>query len=165
MLTISPATTATDWQAAAALFREYAATLGNDICLVGFERELASLTTLYAPPDGALFLARAGADIAGVVGLRRLADACQGARQAEMKRLYVRPGWRGRGVGRGLALAAIERARELGCAAVALDTLDTMHEARTLYRQLGFVAYAPAAGTAAVSAPDGPAIHYMRLLL
>jgi ribosomal protein S18 acetylase RimI-like enzyme len=166
MFNIAPAITEADWQIAGELFREYAATLENDVCLVGFENELASMSTRYAPPQGALFLARADENTAGVVGVRRFADENPNSRQAEMKRLYVRPRFRGHGAGRRLTLAAVERARELGYTALVLDTLDTMLAARALYRQLGFVAYTPDDSmVATASAPGGPAIHYMRLTL
>jgi GNAT superfamily N-acetyltransferase len=166
MLSISPADSETDWRVAAELFREYAATLGNDICLIGFSKELETMQTLYAPPEGALYLAREGDSPVGVVGLRRHVSTDTMPRCAQMKRLYVRPAFRGRGAGRGLAMAVIERARALGYIDLVLDTLGTMHEAQALYRQLGFVDDSRDAPSAtSLVAPAGPSIHYLRLSL
>jgi GNAT superfamily N-acetyltransferase len=115
------------------LFLEYARTVGEPCCFQDFERELEALPGAYGPPGGRLLLAHAGDAAAGCVGLRRL-DAAS----AEMKRLYVRPPWRGRGLGRGLAEAAIGAARELGCSRMLLDSLPGMRAAIALYRTLGF---------------------------
>ena len=122
-----------DLAAVRELFMEYVRSVDEPRCFVGFERELAGLPGEYALPAGRLLLARAGADAAGCVGLRRL-DAAT----AEIKRLYLRPAHRGLGIGRELAQAAIGAARETGCARVVLDTLPKMREAIALYRSLGF---------------------------
>lgn len=124
-------------EAVRGLFREYAAALGVDLCFQNFEEELATLPGDYAPPRGALFLAKADGELAGCCALRAC-DAADYPNAAEMKRLYVRPNFRGTGLGRELAQAALDAAREGGYSCVLLDTLDDMEAARSLYEDLGF---------------------------
>ena len=119
--------------AAKAMIEEYAASLGIDLGFQGYDEEIAEFPRGYAPPDGAVLVAFEGQSPAGVVALRRHdATAC------EMKRLYVRPNFRGHGVGRALSEEIIRIAAKLGYAKMRLDTLPTMDEAIGLYLALGF---------------------------
>jgi len=115
------------------LLREYEASLNVSLCFQGFEKELAELPGDYAPPRGRLLLGCDGDQPAGCVALRGLGeDTC------EMKRLYLRPEFRGQGAGRWLARAVIREARTLGYKRMRLDTLAVMREAKALYESLGF---------------------------
>lgn len=119
------------------IFREYAASLGIDLDFQDFEQELASLPGDYVEPRGALLLALVDGEVAGCCALRPL-DASDYPNASEMKRLYVRKAFRGFGLGRQLAEATIDAARQAGYACVLLDTLDDMEAARALYEELGF---------------------------
>jgi len=115
------------------LFREYAAESKLDLCFQNFEAELAGLPGAYAPPEGRLLLALDDGALAGCVALRKFeGDIC------EMKRLFVRPGFRGRGVGRVLSARVIEEARQARHARMRLDTLARMTAAVALYESLRF---------------------------
>jgi GNAT superfamily N-acetyltransferase len=128
--------------AARELFREYAASLGIDLCFQNFEAELAALPGDYAPPTGTLLLAYVDDALAGCGAMRPLADVDY-ANACEMKRLYVRPAFRRFGIGRLLAGALIDEARRAGHSVMLLDTLDDMESARGLYASLGFVEVPP----------------------
>lgn len=123
--------------AARALFREYAAGLGVDLCFQNFDDELAALPGEYAAPQGALLLAWVDGELAGCGAFRPLADVDY-ANACEMKRLYVRRAFRRFGLGRLLAQALIDSATQAGYSAMLLDTLDDMEAARGLYATLGF---------------------------
>ena len=131
---IGQASTPEDLAAARALFEEFAAWLGVDLCFQRFNEELASLPGLYAPPRGRLLLALVGDEVAGCVALRPMDEMV-----CEMKRLFVRPPFRGSGVGGRLAKTAIEEARNAGYSSMKLDTLSSMHAALQLYASLGFM--------------------------
>ena len=114
-------------------FRNYAAWLGVDLSFQGFADELANLPGAYGEADGRLFFAEIDGRPAGCVGIRRFSEGV-----CEMKRLYVDPDARGRGLGRQLALQAIKAAQALGYRRILLDTLPMMRIAVKLYRELGF---------------------------
>lgn len=124
------------------IFREYAASLAVDLAFQDFEQELATLPGDYAMPRGALLLALVDGAVAGCCALRPL-DTTDYPNACEMKRLYVRPAFRGLGLGRQLAEAVMDAARVNAYDHVLLDTLDEMEAARTLYEDLGFREIAP----------------------
>jgi len=161
MMKLDQAETPDEIEEVRRLLREYEASLGVSLCFQGFERELAELPGEYVPPGGRLLLCSAGVSpavagasrsrprgqdthatagetpalhhAAGCVALRRVDDET-----CEMKRLYLRPAFRGKGAGRVLAVAIIGEARKIGYKKMRLDTLAEMREARTLYESLGF---------------------------
>jgi GNAT superfamily N-acetyltransferase len=139
---VGAASGAAEFDAARELFREYAASLGIDLCFQNFEAELAGLPGDYAPPGGTLLLAFVDDALAGCGAMRPLADVDY-ANACEMKRLYVRPAFRRFGLGRLLAGALIDEARRAGHSVMLLDTLDDMESARGLYASLGFVEVPP----------------------
>lgn len=119
------------------IFQEYAAQLEVDLCFQGFAAELAALPGEYAEPRGALLIAMKQGEPVGCCALRPL-DTVDYANACEMKRLYVKQGLRGTGLGRQLTEAILDAARRAGYDCVLLDTLDEMESARALYQDLGF---------------------------
>ena len=121
------------------LFLEYAQSLGFSLCFQSFDEELAGLPGDYAPPEGRLLLATYDSQPAGCVALHKL-----DSRSCEMKRLYVRPRFRGKGLGKALAERIINEARLIGYKQLRLDTVEpVMRTAVAMYRMLGFREIAP----------------------
>ncbi len=141
-ITLLPADSDTLIHEARALLAEYADGLDIDLGFQHFDHELANLPGDYAPPRGALLLAMVDGALAGSCALRPLPDVDY-ANAAEMKRLYVRPMFRGFGLGRQLTEAILDTARMAGYQHVLLDTLDEMEAARALYDEMGFVEIPP----------------------
>ena len=143
--TISAPRTPADHEAIKALFREYAESLGFSLAYQDFDQELADFPGKYSSPDGALLLARVGEEPAGTVALRKLDTGV-----CEMKRLYVKPQFRGRrttdgrSIGRALAEDIVGIGRERGYQRLRLDTIGgKMRQALSLYRSMGFVEIPP----------------------
>lgn len=147
---------ARDLETLRAMFREYADGLGFDLAYQGIAAEFAELPGRYAAPQGGLLLARSECGEAlGCVGLRplQIPGAC------EIKRFYVRPAARGRGVGQALAAAVVELAAGLGYREAMLDTLPAMSAAIAIYRALGFEPIPP------YSCDTVPGLLYFRKIL
>ncbi len=115
------------------LFKEYADSLGFDLDFQDFQKELTGLPGDYARPGGCLLLAKQDSQIIGCVALRKI-----DSKTCEMKRLYVRPHFRGKGIGRVLSQKIIDEARRIGYKKMRLDTIPTMKRANALYRSFGF---------------------------
>ena len=121
------------------LFQEYAQSLGVNLCFQNFEQELAGLPGHYASPDGRLLLAEYDGQLAGCVALHKWDNGI-----CEMKRLYLRPSFRGKGLGRAIAEKIITDARSIGYQRMRLDTIEPlMKDAVEMYRKLGFREIAP----------------------
>lgn len=121
------------------LFLEYGQSLGFSLCFQNFDKELANLPGDYAPPAGRLLLAELDCRVAGCVALHKLEDGI-----CEMKRLYLRPQFRGQGLGRALADRIIAEARQIGYQRMRLDTVEpVMKDAVAMYRRMGFHEIAP----------------------
>ena len=132
------ATTPREWDEAQRLVREYAASLNVDLSFQNFDRELQHFTTEYAPPTGAFLLAEDSGQYVACIAVREFS-----AGVGEIKRLYVTPAARGRGLGRLLVERIIVVAREIGYGSLLPDTLPFMKEAQSLYLALGFKPTAP----------------------
>ncbi|MFN3830415.1 MAG: GNAT family N-acetyltransferase [Tepidimonas ignava] len=155
---LSLASTPHDLDAIRTLFLEYQDDIGIDLCFQGFAEELATLPGAYAPPLGALVLARVGGEPAGCCALRPLFESDHG-NACEMKRLFVRRAFRGFGLGRQLAEHVIMLAQQGGYDRMLLDTLHEMEAARALYHELGFEEIPPYYHNPL------PGAHYLKLEL
>jgi GNAT superfamily N-acetyltransferase len=133
MIKISIARAPTDYQAARAIIRRYESWLGMDLSFQGFDAEMNSLPSVYGPPRGAMIIAYQNKRPIGCVGLRDLGGSC-----CELKRMFVFPEYRTRGVGSMLFERFMRVADELGYHAVRLDTLKRLVKALRLYRKAGF---------------------------
>jgi putative acetyltransferase len=121
------------------IFLEYAQSLGFSLCFQNFDQELAELPGKYAPPDGRLLLAKYEGEFAGCVALRKLGPGI-----CEMKRLFLRAQFRGKGLGRALCEKILTEARQIGYRKMRLDTVEPiMKDAVAMYRKLGFKEVAP----------------------
>jgi ribosomal protein S18 acetylase RimI-like enzyme len=134
IITITSALLPDDIQVARSLFLEYGKSLNFDLCFQSFDEELAALPGQYAPPDGRLFIARYDGKAAGCIALRKLDNSI-----CEMKRLYVKPEFRGKKIGELLVRRILREASGQGYRTMRLDTVPSMITAQTLYRSLGFV--------------------------
>ena len=135
---VVPARTPIEMISAAALLRAYAKTLPVDLAPQGFSQELASLPGAYAPPGGELLLAKRGDHVLGCIALKPLEPQV-----AEIKRLFVRPQARGKGIAKALIQTAIAIAAQLGYNEIKLDTLPEMEGAIALYKANGFAPIPP----------------------
>jgi putative acetyltransferase len=133
-LQIIPSSSSAQIAQARELFLEYAASLGFSLCFQNFDQELAGLPGEYAPPEGRLLLAEYEGQLAGCVALHKLEPGI-----CEMKRLYLRRQFRGKGLGRTLAEHLIAEARQMGYRRMRLDTVEpVMKDAVAMYRAMGF---------------------------
>src|ERR1700747_1264017 len=154
-LSITPAQSPVQINQARELFLAYAQSLGFSLCFQNFDKELAGLPGDYAPLEGRLLLAEYEGQLAGCVALHKLEPGI-----CEMKRLYLRPQFRGKGLGRVLAERIIAEARQIGYSHMRLDTVEpVMKDAVAMYRKLGFEEIAPYCANPVAGA------LYMELLL
>ncbi|MBU7573251.1 MAG: GNAT family N-acetyltransferase [Hydrogenophaga sp.] len=142
VISLRPAQFPDDLQTVRQLFLEYQAGLGIDLCFQGFDAELAELPGAYAPPAGTLLLACVDGEPAGCCAMRPLYNTDH-LNACEMKRLFVRPAFRGFGLGRLLVERVLSDGQLSGYTTMLLDTLSDMETARALYQEMGFVEVAP----------------------
>ena len=121
-------------ESAAVIFREYANSLDVDLCFQGFDQEMSHLAIVYAKPKGCILLAKYQDDVIGGVALKQIGEGV-----SEMKRLYVKPKFRGFGIAKSLVDSLIQKAKEANYSIIKLDTLSTMTAAIALYTSFGFV--------------------------
>ena len=135
MSSIIQASDESGYAAAAQLFRDYAKSLDFSLCFQDFDKELTILPEMYGPPTGAILLVTEGDKYIGVAGLRKIT----GENTCEIKRMFIRPGHQGKGIGKALMARLLETARQLGYQTVKLDTLgERMQAAVKLYKHFGF---------------------------
>ena len=135
---ISPAKTEKDFSEAKVLFLEYAKELNVDLCFQGFDKELQEISSIYNSPSGILLLLKHDNYFIGCAGLRRITDEI-----SEMKRLYIKKEFRGKGMSRKLISELFSFAVKMNYKSMRLDTLPQMKEAVSLYQSLGFKETAP----------------------
>lgn len=133
MVRIIPAATSEHLETVRQLFTEYREVIGAPCCLQHLDEELISLPGNYSPPGGRLLLAICAGQPTGCVALRPLS-----ALICEIKRLYVKTAWQGKGIGKTLLTAVLAAARDSGYTCARLDTLSSMQAAIHLYRSMGF---------------------------
>lgn len=138
---IAPARSGDDFETTREMFSEYQQWLNVDLCFQDFENELAGLPGKYQPPAGEIYIARDQGAVAGIIAVRPVGDPDE--KMCEMKRLYVRPAWRGRGLGRQLAELVIGFAGKAGYRRMVLDTLPQLETAKSMYARMGFGEIAP----------------------
>ncbi len=135
---IVEARTPKHYEAAIELFEAYAAGLGIDLKFQKFDHELQALPQMYGPPQGELFLIENESVFIGCTAIRQLDDAT-----CELKRMFIRPAFRGQHLGNELMEAAFEKARQLGYKTMRLDSLRRLVAAVKLYQKFGFVEISP----------------------
>lgn len=128
------ATNNEEYAVAVSLFKEYAGWLNVDLSFQDFEKELHAVKSMYAVPFGGIILCKVQQKYIGCVGLRKITTDI-----AELKRMYVVPGWQGKGIGNELLKRSLNLAVKYGYSSVRLDTLNTMHAAINLYTNNGFI--------------------------
>jgi putative acetyltransferase len=138
MLEIIHATSKEEIESIRKLFLEYASTLNFSLCFQNFEKELRELPGFYSIPNGRLLLAYWNNELAGCIALRNIEEGI-----CEMKRLFVRPEYRGKKIGYELTKYIIDESRKIGYKFMRLDTIETMKEAISLYSKLGFYKIKP----------------------